>query len=114
MNEHLFGERRLDRFSPPHGATGLITREEIYKDREMPKGWLGKILNPKYKPRYFIFRVVRGTHDYRSNGEMICGGYEAHMGYWHYATEAERDDAYDELISKGYSDGCFISHSKVK
>ena len=106
MDTHTFGELRLDRYSPPIGATGLITREEIYKDQQEPSGWLGRIFHPEpaHKTRYFIFLIVRGSHDYRKGGETVCGGYEAHLGYWHYDSEKERDDKYDKLIAKGYSE----------
>ena len=100
-NEHWYGERRLNFNAPPAGATGLIINQWVLKDKVTGRAW-ERMFGFKPKTRFFIFRKVSGSYDYRSNGEDMCGGYQALMGYWHFATEEERDRRYDELVSSGY------------
>lgn len=102
MEQHPYGEKILDRYEPPSGATGLTFRERVYKDVYIPKlkGLISR------EDRYFIFRVNSGSYDYWSsvNQEEMCGGYAAHMGYWHYATEEERDAEFTRLLSQGFDE----------
>ena len=102
MNKHPYGEKVLDLNEPPSGATGLVIRQWYERDEiNHNPSWFESLAFFKKEPRYFIFRCISGSYDYerRYNGSM-CGGYVAKMGYWHYATEKERDEKYAELIKE--------------
>jgi hypothetical protein len=100
MDKHPYGEKKLDWYAPPKGATGLVIRQWYIRDEQhgMPD-WFRELIGVQKKQRYFIFRCISGSHDYTSrNGESTCGAYTAMMGYWHYETESERDEKFKELI----------------
>ena len=102
MGKHPYGERYLDSNSPPSTATGLIIRQWYERDEiNHNPSWFESLVFMKKEPRYFVFRWISGSYDYhcKYNGGM-CGGFTAAMGYWHYATEEERDAKYAELIKE--------------
>lgn len=91
--EHPYGESYLNWHAPPDGATGLVIHQ-----------WLTKKTKSRLfrGTQYFIFRHISGSHDYRaSNGEWMCGGYQAAMGYWWFDSEEKRDEYYEWLMSTG-------------
>lgn len=90
MDKHWFGELILNLNPPPSRPTGLVMREGIYKKTYIRLWGLRK--------RYFIFMQHIGAHDYWDGHEERCGSYTATTGYWHYATEKERDDQYEGLL----------------
>lgn len=102
MNTHPYGEKILNLYAPPSGTTGLIIRQWYERDEAYPEpNWFTCMVFGKRKQRYFVFHCISGSYDYecRYNGSM-CGGYVAKMGYWHYPTEAERDEKYKSLIKE--------------
>ena len=96
MEQTRYGERYLDRRSPPSNATGLIIRQWLEKNTHTKGVFFGNKVD-----RYYIFRWISGSYDYcnKYQGDM-CGGFTAAMGYWHYDTEAERDKVYEQLMEK--------------
>ena len=103
MEMHPYGEQKLDQNCPPSGTTGLIIRQWYTREEQYGSpSWFDKLLGIEKQQRYFIFRHISGSYDYtnRHTGESMCGGYTAIMGYWHYATESERDQKFKELSER--------------
>ena len=93
VNEHPYGERHLDMFSPPSTATGLIIREYLKtKDYIGITKWFDWLLGRKPQTRYFVFRWIVGTYDYYAHNEAMCGSFHAAMGYWHFDSKEERTE----------------------